>query len=106
MKYIISGEQAKQMEEIINDRIEGELNSIRTESEDWGLGEMDEIEEINSIEKIVIDRIKFKKGIKVYVNLYVNSDRDEFYNVISTISDGISTWIPDVELKINKIVRI
>ena len=106
MRYIITDEQAKTMEEVINGIIDSELNNIRTQSEDWGLGEMDEIDEINSIHKIIVDRIDFEDGIKVYVNLYITTDRDDFYNVISSLEYDVSTWIPNAELEINDIKQI
>lgn len=106
MKYIITDEQAKTMEDVINDVIDSELNNIRTQSEDWGLGEMDELDEINSIHKITVDRIDFEDGIKVYVNLYITTDRDDFYNVISSVEYEVSTWIPGAELEINEIKQI
>jgi hypothetical protein len=106
MKYIITDEQVKTMESVINGIIDGELCSIRTQSEDWGLGEMDEIDEINSIEKITVDRIDFEDGIKVYVNVYISTDRDDFYNVISSVEYEVSRWIPGAELEINEIKQI
>ena len=106
MKYIITDEQVKTMEGIINGIIDGELCSIRTQSEDWGLGEMDEIEEINSVEKITVDRMDFENGIKAYVNVYVNNDRDDFYNVMSSVEYEVSNWIPGAELEINEIKQI
>jgi len=106
MKYIITGEQAKTMEDIINGVIDSELNNIRTQSEDWGLGEMDELDEINSIHKITVDRIDFEDGIKVYVNVYIITDREDFDNVMGSINYEVSTWIPGAELEINDIIRI
>lgn len=106
MKYIITDEQAKTMEYVINGIIDSELNNIRTQSEDWGLGEMDELDEINSIHKITVDRIDFENGIKVYVNLYITTDRDDFYNVISSLEYDVSTWIHGAELEINEIKQI
>jgi hypothetical protein len=106
MKYIITDEQAKTMEDVINGVIDSELNNIRTQSEDWGLGEMDELDEINSIHKITVDRIDFEDGIKVYVNLYIITDRDDFYNVMGSINYEVSTWIPGAELEINEIKQI
>jgi hypothetical protein len=106
MKYIITDEQVKTMESVINGIIDGELCSIRTQSEDWGLGEMDEIDEINSVEKITVDRIDFDNGIKVYVNVFVNTDREDFYNVMSSVEYEVSNWIPGAELEINEIKQI
>jgi hypothetical protein len=106
MKYIITDEQVKTMEDVINGIIDSELCSIRTQSENWGLGEMDELEEINSVEKIIVDRIDFNNGIKVYVNVYVNNDREDFDNIIPSVGYEVSNWIPGAELEINNIKQI
>jgi len=106
MKYIITDEQVKTMEDVINNIIDSEICSIRTQSEDWGLGEMDEIDEINSVEKITVDRIDFNNGIKVYVNVFVNTDREDFDNVMSSVEYEVSNWIPGAELELNDIKSI
>jgi hypothetical protein len=53
-----------------------------------------------------VDRIDFENGIKVYVNVYISTDRDDFYNVISSVEYEVSRWIPGAELEINEIKQI
>lgn len=77
---------------------------IREESDEWGLGEMDELDELNSIDKITIDRIVPYTGIKVYVNIYKNSDRDDFDMVMSELRYRIQQWIPSAVLMTNELI--
>ena len=59
---------------IINDS----LDEIRAESEDWGLGEMDELDEINAIDSIVVnDVVKQNNKFRIPVTLHKNSKRYE-----------------------------
>jgi hypothetical protein len=106
MKIIITENQIDKLQVHIQNVIDSELDNIREESQEWGLGEMDEYEEISSINRIEVDRISTYVGIKVYVNFYVNNeDREEFDNVRSEIQYRVSEWIPNIKLFINNIIR-
>jgi hypothetical protein len=106
MKIIITKDKIDKLRPLIQSQINSELNNIREESEDWGLGEMDELNEIDSINRIEVDRIGLRSGIKVYVNIYqnVDYDRDEYYNVISSIEYGLESWIPTISIILNEII--
>ena len=106
MKYIISENQIEKLHSIIQNLIDLELIGLREESEEWGLGEMDDIDEINSIDKIEIDRVVPHLGTTVYVNIYSNSDREEFDNIRAEIQHRVSQWFPNVKLFINDIIYI
>ena len=106
MKYIISETQSDKLKEYIEYLINSALGNIRDESDDWGLGEMDEIDEITSIDKIVVDRIVQNKRTNVYINIVREpmSHRDEYENTIYDIQFRIEEWIPNIELFINDII--
>jgi hypothetical protein len=106
MKIIVTKDKIDKLRPLIQSQINSELNNIREESEDWGLGEMDELNEIDSINRIEVDRIGLRSGIKVYVNIYqnVDYDRDEYYNVISSIEYGLESWIPTISIILNEII--
>ena len=106
MKIIVTKDKIDKLRPLIQSQINSELNNIREESEDWGLGEMDELNEIDSINRIEVDRIDSDSGIKVYVNIYqnVDYDRDEYYNVISSIEYGLESWIPTISIILNEII--
>ena len=104
MKIIISENKIEQLKFFVQEIIDGELNNLRQECEDeWGMGEMDEIEEVESVDKIVIDKVKTTDGINVYVNLYIKTDREDFEIIIPMIYNSIEQWIPNAKIYINKI---
>ena len=92
------------MDGIIQDLINSELESIQIESEDWGMGEMDEIDEVQSVDKIVVDRVVTINKIKVYVNIYKNSNRYDFDNLRAEIQYRLERWFPNIELYIEDII--
>jgi hypothetical protein len=105
MKYIITESHFGQLKNHIQNLIDSELDNLREESMEWGLGEMDEYEEISSINRIEVDRIVPYTGIKVYVNLYVNNeDREDFNNVRSEIQYRVSEWIPNIVILIDSVI--
>lgn len=104
MNIEITNKQLEKLSIIIQGLIDSQLNIIREESEEWGLGEIDEYDEVNSVDKIIIDRIVPYSKIKVYVDLYRNSDREEFDNIRAELQYMINEWLPKVELYINQII--
>lgn len=104
MKTEITNKQLKVMKTNIQEIINGSLDAIRKESEEWGLGEMDEINELESIDKIVIDRVVPYVGLTVYVKLYINNERDEFDNILSELNYRVQQWLPNVRIFIDSII--
>ena len=74
MRYIISESQVKSLHNVIQGMINSTLDIIREESEDWGMGEMDELDEVSSVNKIVVDRVVKISKIKVYDFKWKNSE--------------------------------
>jgi hypothetical protein len=105
MKIIITENQIDKLQVHIQNVIDSELDNIREESLEWGLGEMDESDEIDSIEKIVIDRIVPHIGIVVYIDIYSSTLRNDFDNIRAEIQYRISEWVPNVKLFINNVIR-
>ena len=74
------------VQKIINDS----LDEIRAESEWWGLGEMDELDEINAIDSIVVnDVVKQNNKFRIPVTLHKNSQRYNFDNVFGVINYNV-----------------
>jgi len=84
--------------------IDNALQSIQDEAFEMGLGEMDELNEINSIDEIKVTNIVMDEVPLLYVDLYVNSDRRDFDNVISTIEFDISRYLPNTQVIVDKII--
>jgi hypothetical protein len=104
MKILISENKIEQLKIFVQEIIDDELNNLRQMAdEEWGLGEMDEINEVSSVENIVVDEIKTTDGISVNVNLYLNGDREEFDNIFAMIEYVIEQWFPNAEINIEKV---
>ena len=94
MKIIITESKVGQIKTLVQEILDDELNNLRQEAdEEWGLGEMDEINEVGSVEKIVVDEIKMTDGISVNVNLYLNTDREDFDIILPMIEYTIEQWM-------------
>jgi hypothetical protein len=104
MKYILNPSQISKLKNFVQSFINSELNNIRQDSEEWGLGEMDELDEINSVDKIVVDRIVSYTQIKVYVKIYRNREREEFDNLMSELRYRLQQNIPNSNILIDEIM--
>ena len=105
MKIIVTEDKLKKLKNLIQSQIDSELNNIREESWDWGLGEMDELDEIDSINRIEVDSIG--SDMTVYITIYQNEDydRDEYYNVTSSIEYVLESWLPTIKLELKDIIK-
>jgi len=104
MKILISENKIEQLKIFVQEILDDELNNLRQMAdEEWGMGEMDEINEVGSVEKIVVDEIKTTDGISVNVNLYLNRDREDFDNIIAMIEYVIEKWFPNAKIHIEKV---
>ena len=104
MKFIITENKIESLKQIVQGLIDDELNNLKVMSdEEWGLGEMDEIDEVSSVDKIIVDELKMSDGINVYLDMYVLSDREEFDLVYGAIEYSMEQWLPNVTVHINKI---
>lgn len=112
MKYIITESQHQKLKnyeneltELIQFYIDFTLDKIRDESEEWGMGEMDELHEIEAIDKIKIDRIENDGVLNVYVNIYLNYPRYDFENTLNEIEYRLSkTHFPRINFIENEII--
>jgi hypothetical protein len=104
MKFIITESQGKSIDNMIQRMIDSTLDIIKEESDDWGMGEMDELDEVSSVDKIVVDRVVTINKIKVYVNIYKNSNREDFDNLRAEIQYRLEDWFPNIELYIKNII--
>jgi hypothetical protein len=105
MRIIISENKIEQLKDLAQGFIDSEFNHLRNiADEEWGLGEFDEINEVESVDKIVVDDIDTTNGINIYVNLYIKTDREDFDEIIiPMIEYSIEQWIPNAKVHINTI---
>ena len=104
MKIIITESKVEQLKNFLQETIDNELEKVRLEAEtEWGLGEMDELDELYSVDRIVVDDIKKSESMNIYVNVYISTDREEFDNIFAMIHYLISQWIPTSKVHIEKV---
>jgi len=104
MEHYINETKKKSFTTIIQGLIDSTLNDLKEESDEWGMGEMDELDEVSSVENIVVDNIDKTNGLLVSVTIHKNSRRNDFDNLISEIEARMSDWIPNIELYVNEII--
>jgi len=88
--------------------VDNVLQTIKTESEDWGMGEMSELAQVDGVEKIEVIKVE-KKGnpFKIDVIFYVNNDRIYYSELIEEISARVNQdWIPNSYIRVIKFVEI
>lgn len=81
--------------------VNNSLEELRAQAEDWGLGEMDDIDEIESIDGIVVTNVVMDEEPVVYLDFHINSNRRDFDNIQSTISYDISKFLPKAKTIVN-----
>lgn len=84
--------------------IDSGLQKLQNSTEEMGLGEMNELDEINSVDEIKVTNFVKDKTPVLYVDLYVNSDREDFDNIIYTMEYEIEKHIGDIKIIVNNII--
>ena len=80
------------------------LQRLQNSTEEMGLGEMDELDEINSIDEIKVTNFVKDKTPVLYVDLYVNSNRKDFDNIIATMEYEVEKHMGDIQIIVDKII--
>jgi len=105
MKFIISENKVESLKQIAQYLIDNELNNLRIMSdEEWGMGEMDELHEVESVDKIEVVDVVMSGKIKVIINIYRTQLRDDFDNIRAEIQYRLEDLLPNIELYINDII--
>lgn len=84
--------------------IDSALQKLQNDTEEMGLGEMDELDEINSVDEIKVTNFVKDKTPVLYVDLYVNSNREDFDNIIYTMEYEIEKHIGDIKIIVDNII--
>jgi len=80
------------------------LQYLKSLTDEMGLGEMDELEEIESVDKIKVTNVVTGEEPIVYVDIYVNSQRRDFDNVIATVEYEVGKYLPNVRVVVDNII--
>ena len=84
--------------------IDSALQKLQNSTEEMGLGEMDELDEINSVDEIKITNFVKDEVPVLYIDLYVNSDREDFDNIIYTMEYEIEKHVGDIKIIVDNII--
>jgi hypothetical protein len=88
--------------------VDNTLHTIKTESEDWGMGEMSELVQVDGLKKIEVVKVE-KKGepFKIDVVFYVNDDGIYYSELIEEISARVDQdWIPNSYIHVIEFIEI
>ena len=88
----------------IQKMIDSALQKLQNSTEEMGLGEMDELDEINSIDEIKVTNFVKDEVPVLYVDLYVNSNREDFDNIIATMEYEVEKHMGDIQIIVDKII--
>lgn len=91
------------IEDGIQNIIDVALQELQNEALGMGLGEMDELDEIESVDEIKVTNFVNDEVPVLYVDLYVNSNRRDFDNIIANMEYEVGKYIPNVQI-INNII--
>lgn len=80
------------------------LNNLRKlADEEFGLGEMDEMDEINSVDEIIVKDVIIGDNSVVVLDLLKNSNRQDFDNLKAELWYDLDRYIPKVKIEMNVI---
>lgn len=84
--------------------IDSTLQKLQDDTFEMGLGEMDELNEINSVDEIKITNFVKDKVSVLHVDLYVNSDREDFDNIIASMESELEKYIGNILIIVDNII--
>lgn len=102
--YVISQTQLESLEKMIQSFIDSALKSIKEESDDWGMDQMESIRTIESIDSIIVkDVIPQSWGFIVNVVFILSEYGEiglpsEYQDLRSEIQWKVKEWIPNVKI--------
>ncbi len=84
--------------------IDSSLQKLQDDTSEMGLGEMDELDEINSVDEIKVTNFVKDKTPVLYVDLYVNSNREDFDNIIASMESELEKYIGNILIIVDNII--
>ncbi len=100
----VMGLTESKMGEGIQMLVNQSLQYLKSLTDEMGLGEMDELEEIGSVDEIKVTNVVIDNEPIVYVDFYVNSQRRDFDNIILTIEYEVGKYLPNVRVVVDNII--
>jgi len=100
----VMGITESKMGEGIQMLVNQSLQYLKSLTDEMGLGEMDDLEEIESVDEIKVTNVVIDNEPIVYVDFYVNSQRRDFDNIILTIEYEVGKYLPNVRVVVDNII--
>jgi len=88
--------------------IQSEFELIKTESDEWGLGEMQELYELQTITKIEVNYINvLTESIEIYIDIYVEHipKYTDYQDIRAVLDYRLEKWFPSTNIFINEIIE-
>jgi hypothetical protein len=63
---------------MVEKMIKFQLDNIKEDSEDWGIGEMDQLDEVQSVDRIEVTNLVNVDKPKFYLTFYVEGNRKDY----------------------------
>jgi hypothetical protein len=70
---------------MVEKMIKFQLDNIKEDSEDWGIGEMDQLDEVQSVDRIEVTNLVNVDKPKFYLTFYVEGNRKDYDSLRSEI---------------------
>jgi len=84
--------------------IDSALEDLQDQAFEMGLDEMDELDEINSVDKIKVTNFVKNDVPVLYIDLYVNSDRRDYDNIIPSMKYEVEKYIGNIQIIVDNII--
>ena len=84
--------------------VDGTLRKLQDDTFEMGLGEMDELDEINSVDKIKVTNFVWDEIPVLNIDLYVNSDREDYDNIIAAMEYDVEKYIGNSQIIVDNII--
>lgn len=84
--------------------VDGTLQKLQDDTFEMGLGEMDELNEINSVDKIKVTNFVWDEIPVLNIDLYVNSDREDYDNIIAAMEYDVEKHIGNSQIIVDNII--
>lgn len=84
--------------------VDGTLQKLQDDTFEMGLGEMDELNEINSVDKIKVTNFVWDEIPVLNIDLYVNSDREDYDNIIAAMEYDVEKYIGNSQIIVDNII--
>ena len=104
MKYVVTPEQIESLKKNIQNFVDFAMNTVRENSKNWDMSDMEELIEVGSVDKIEVVDIEYESVLIAYVDIYQNVYQNDFDFLIYELQDILKDIFPGIVLMINNVI--